>query len=100
MTMTSGSLGAMAQSASPLRFVLVALAGWINRQQRNVIDYLQEENRAVREQLGPARLQFTDDQQRRLAAKAKTLGRHVLRNIATIVTPDTRVAASRRGSTR
>jgi hypothetical protein len=27
----------------PLRFVLVALAGWMNQQQRDVIDYLQEE---------------------------------------------------------
>jgi hypothetical protein len=37
----------------PLRFVLVALAGWMNQQQRDVIDYLQEENRVLREQLGP-----------------------------------------------
>jgi hypothetical protein len=78
----------MAQPSYPLRFVLVALAGWINQQQRNVIDYLQEENRALREQLGPGRLRLTDDQRRRLAAKAKTLGRRVLRDIATIVTPE------------
>jgi transposase InsO family protein len=77
---------------SPLRFVLVALAGWMNQQQRDVIDYLQEENRALREQIGPKRLRFTDDQRRRLAAKAQTLGRHVLREIATIVTPDTLLA--------
>jgi transposase InsO family protein len=76
---------------SPLRFVLVALAGWMN-QQRDVIDYLQEENRALREQIGPRRLQFTDDQRRRLAAKARTLGRHVLWDLATIVTPDTLLA--------
>jgi hypothetical protein len=69
--------------------VLVALAGWINQQRRNVIDYLQEENRALGEQLGPGQLRFTDAQRRRLAAKAKTLGRRVLREIATIVTPDT-----------
>ena len=31
----------------PLRFLLVALAGWINQQQRDVIDYLQEENRIL-----------------------------------------------------
>jgi transposase InsO family protein len=93
--------------SSPLRFVLVALAGWINQQQRHVIDYLQEENRALREQLGPRRLRFTDDQRRRLAAKARRLGRHVLRDIATIVTPDTLLAWHRRligrkydGSTR
>jgi putative transposase len=69
--------------------MLVALAGWINQEQRNVIDYLQEENRALREQLGPGRLRFTDAQRRRLAAKAKTLGRRMLQDIATIVTPDT-----------
>jgi putative transposase len=93
--------------SSPFRFVLVALAGWINQQQRDVIDYLQEENRALREQLGPGRLRFTDDQRRRLAAKAKILGRRVLRDIATIVTPDTLLAWHRRliaqqydGSTR
>jgi hypothetical protein len=53
MTIAFGSLGAMVPLSSPLRFVLVALAGWVNRQQRDVIDYLQEENRALREQLGP-----------------------------------------------
>ncbi len=46
---------------------LVALAGWINQQQRDVIDYLREENRVLREQPGPRRLRFTDDQ--RMAAK-------------------------------
>jgi hypothetical protein len=81
---------------SPFRFVLVALAGWVNQQQRDVIDYLQEENRAMRELLGPGRLQFTDQQRRRLAAKAKILGRRVLRDIGTIVTPDTLLAWHRR----
>ncbi len=51
-----------------LQFLVVAVAGWINQQQRDVIDYLQEENRVLREQLGPGRLRFTDAQRRRLAA--------------------------------
>ena len=38
----------------PLQFLVVALAGWIHQQQRDVIDYLQAENRVLREQLGPA----------------------------------------------
>ena len=80
----------------PLQFLLVALAGWVNQQQRDVIEYLQEENRVLREQLGPRRLRFTDAQRRRLAAKAKTLGRRVLRDLATIVTPDTLLAWHRR----
>jgi len=76
----------------PLQFVLVALAGWINQQQREVIDYLQEENRVLREQLGARRLRFTDDQRRRLAANARILGRRLLREFATIVTPATLLA--------
>jgi transposase InsO family protein len=82
----------MLSSSYPLRFVLVALAGWMNQHQRDVIEYLQAENRVLRKQLGPRRLRFTDDQRRRLAAKARTLGRRVLREIATIVTPDTLLA--------
>jgi hypothetical protein len=76
----------------PLRLLLVALAGWVNQQQRDVIDYLQEENRVFREQLGPRRLRFTNDQRIRLAAKAKTLGRRALTEIRSIVTPDTLLA--------
>jgi putative transposase len=62
----------------PVRLLLVAFAGWINQQQRDVIDYLQEENRVLRDQLGPRRLRFTNNQRIRLAAKAHLLGRHVL----------------------
>ena len=76
----------------PLRFLLVAIAGWIHQQQRDVIEYLQEENRVLREQVGPRRLRFTDDQRVRLAAKAKTLGRRTLTDLKTIVTPDTLLA--------
>jgi hypothetical protein len=36
----------------PFRFVLISLAGWINQQQQFAIDYLREENRVLREQLG------------------------------------------------
>ncbi len=92
MAIAFGSLGAMPLLSFPLRFVLVALAGRMNQRQRDVIDYLQEENRALREQLGRRRLRFTDDQRRRLAVKARTLGRRVLRDIATIMTPDTLLA--------
>jgi len=37
----------------PLRFLVVALAGWINEQQPEVIDYLQTENRVLREPQTP-----------------------------------------------
>ena len=61
-------------------------------QQRDVIDYLQAENRVLREQLAPRRLRFTDVQRRRLAAKAKALGRRALGEMETLVTPDTLLA--------
>jgi hypothetical protein len=73
----------------PFRFVLVAVAGWMNQRQLQVIDYLREENRVLREQLGGRRLRLNDDQRRRLAAKAKGLGRKLLSEVATIVTPET-----------
>ena len=69
-------LGSPRMSPVPqvLQFLVVAVAGWINQQPRDVIDSLQEENRVRREQLGPGRLRFTDAQRRRRAAKAKRLG--------------------------
>jgi putative transposase len=60
-----------------------------NRRQQHVIEYLVEENRVLKEQLTGRRLRLTDDQRRRLAAKGRWLGRRVLRQVATIVTPDT-----------
>jgi transposase InsO family protein len=65
------------------------IAGWANRKQLDVVAYLQEENRVLREQLGGKRLRFTDAQRRRLAAKAKKIGRKGLRKFATIAAPDT-----------
>ena len=77
---------------------LATFAGWVGRQQTRTIFYLIEENRVLKEQLesGGRRLRFTDDQRRRLAAKGKPLGRRVLSQIATIVTPDTILAWHRR----
>ncbi len=52
---------------TPLKMLLLALAGWMNREQLAVIDYLKEENRVLRELHGKRRLRFTDGQRRRLA---------------------------------
>jgi hypothetical protein len=56
-------------SAAPLQFLLLVFAGWVNRREREILEFLQEENRVLREQLGGRRLRFTDAQRRRLAAK-------------------------------
>ncbi len=77
----------MRADLDPIRFVVVAVAGWMNQHQQHVIEYLVEENRVLREQLGGRRLRFNDDQRRRLAAKGKQLGRKLLAQIATVLTP-------------
>jgi len=53
----------------PWQVLLFILAGWINKQQQNAIDYLIMENRILREKLGKKRILLTDDQRRRLAIK-------------------------------
>ena len=73
----------------PVQFLLYMLVGWVSRQQEEAIEYLKAENKALLEQLGGKRLRFTDAQRRRLARKAKPLGRARLREISPIVTPDT-----------
>jgi putative transposase len=64
----------------------------MNQRQRDVIDYLREENCVLREQFGKRRLRFTDDQRRRLAVRGKKLGCRLLTEIATLVTPATLLA--------
>jgi transposase InsO family protein len=86
----------MRPTFDPFRLLLISVAGWLGQQQRDVIDYLQEENRVLRQQLGNKRLRLSDDQRRRLAAKAKKLGRRILREVATMVTPETLLAWHRK----
>jgi putative transposase len=86
----------MPRVLDPFRFVLIAVGGWMNRHQLQIIDYLREENRVLREQLGGRRVHFNDDQRRRLAAKAKGLGRKILVEFTTIVTPETLLAWHRK----
>jgi hypothetical protein len=74
----------MRVTLDPLSFRITAVAGWMNQHQRHVIEYLMEENRVLREQIGNRRLRFSDDQRRRLAAKAKKIGRKRLAQVATI----------------
>ena len=71
----------------PFRFLLLAVAGWMNHKQQDVIAYLQEENRVLREQLGARRLRLSSAQRRRLAVKGKVLGRRLLGEVPGIVTP-------------
>ena len=71
------------------QLLVVTIAGWVNRYQQDAIDYLKEENRILREHVGGRQLRFTDEQRRRLAAKARALGRDGMKEVAGLVTPDT-----------
>jgi transposase InsO family protein len=68
----------------------------MNHHQLQMVDYLREENRVLRELLAGRHLRFNDDQRRRLAARAKGLGRKMLAELATIVTPETLLAWHRK----
>jgi putative transposase len=72
-----------------VRLLVAAVTGWLHHEQEAVIAYLVEENRTLRAQLRGRRLLLTDDQRRRLAVRGQRLGRARLREVATIVTPDT-----------
>lgn len=42
----------MTRSLDPFRFVLIAVSGWMNQQQLELIDYLREENRVLPRTVG------------------------------------------------
>jgi putative transposase len=86
----------MSRLLNLFHFVVITVAGWMNQRHMDAIDYLREENRVLREQLRERRLRLSDDQRHRLAEKARRLGRSILREVATIVTPDTLLAWHRR----
>ena len=65
------------------------VAGWVHRRQLAAIDYLREENRVLRQQLGDRRLRLTDHDRRRLAIRGRRLGHKLLAEVAGIVSPDT-----------
>jgi putative transposase len=74
---------------SVLQLLLLAVIGWLDRREREAMAYLIEENRLLRRQIGVRRLRLTNDDRRRLAVRAYRLGREAVRDVATIVTPDT-----------
>ena len=78
------------------KLMVVALAGWINQLQQDVIEYLREEVRILKELQGKRRLRFTDEQRRCLARKAKRIGFGRLKEIVGLVTPQTLLAWHRR----
>jgi hypothetical protein len=46
----------MPRVLDPIKFVMIALGGWMNQRQLQTTEYLREENRILREQLGDRRV--------------------------------------------
>jgi transposase InsO family protein len=79
----------MSFALQPWQLLVTILAGWVNRRQQAVIEYLRTENQVLKEKLGKRRILLDDDQRRRLAVKGKVLGRKLLGDVGTLFTPDT-----------
>ena len=73
----------------PWTMLLMMLAGWLNRHQQDVIEYLREENKILREKIGTKRILLNDNQRMRLARLGKKLGRKVLEDACCAFAPDT-----------
>ena len=73
----------------PWTVLLIMLAGWMNRHQQDIIEYLIEENKILREKLGKRRIILNDDQRRRLAVRGKELGKKLLSEVSTMFSPAT-----------
>jgi putative transposase len=72
-----------------LHILIAVVAGWIQDHQQQVINYLREENRVLKAQLGGRRLRLTETERRRLATLAYPLGRQRLKEVAMLATPET-----------
>jgi hypothetical protein len=57
-----------------LSFLLMIAAGWVHRHQLIVIEFLQAENRLLKDRLRGKRIRFTDAERALLARKAKAMG--------------------------
>lgn len=79
----------MATSLFPLQYLIAAFGLWLNRQQQVVIDYLKEENQLLKAKRSGRKIHFTDAERCRLAIRAKALGRKLLGQTDTLVTPGT-----------
>ena len=72
-----------------LHFLILTVAGWLQREQQTAIAYLRVENAVLREHVPDKRIRFNDRQRRKLARAGKVMSARARRQFATLVTPDT-----------
>src|SRR5687768_7360347 len=86
----------MSSGPPVLSFLLMMMSGWVHRHQLLVIEFLQAENRLLKERLRGKRIRFTDAERALLARKAKAVGRRALLELNCVVSPDTLMRWHRR----
>ena len=65
------------------------LCGLVNQQAQQIIAFQNAQIKALLKIMGRKRVLLTDDLRRIIAVKGKILGRKAMRELTTIVTPDT-----------
>ena len=73
----------------PWHLLLTALSCIVNQRRQQIIEFQNAQIEALLKQFGKKRLLLDNDQRRLLAVKAHAIGRKALRELTTIVTPDT-----------
>ena len=74
---------------TPWHILLAVLCGMVNHRQQQIIEFQNAQIEALLKKLERKRLLLDDDQRRLLAVKAHSIGRKALRELTTIVTPET-----------
>jgi len=73
----------------PWQILLATLCGLVQQRQQQIIEFQNAQISAMLQTLGHRRLLLDDVQRRLLAVQAHAIGRKALRELTTIVTPDT-----------
>ena len=79
----------MSSVPSALTFLLMLFAGWVNRHQLIIIEFLDAANRLLKQRLRGKRTRSTDAERALLARRAKAVGRKALLELDMIASPDT-----------
>ena len=77
---------------TPLQFLITTVAWWVNEWQAKRIEFLCREIEVYRRLVGTGRLKLTDDERRELAVLGKAIGLEALRELPTLVRPETILA--------
>ena len=73
----------------PWQLLMAAICGCVNQRQQWIIELQNDQIQTLLKAQGKKRIPLTDNDRRRLAVKAKRIGRKALLELTTIVTPDT-----------